>query len=127
MIVVDASAAVAALLHTGAARTAVAVERLAAPHLIDVEVVSAVRRRAASGDLTAAAGWTAVDTWRRIGITRHAAGALLGRVWELRDNVSAYDATYVALAEALDCALLTADARLSRTPGLRCAVTVVPN
>lgn len=86
-----------------------------------------LRRRVLAGDVPAQAGWTALDTWRRIGITRYAAGTLLGRVWELRDNLGAYGATYVALAEALDCALLTADARLSRTPGLRCAVTVVPN
>ena len=66
-----------------------------------------------AGDVPAQAAWTALDTWRRIGITRYAAGTLLGRVWELRDNLGAYNAT--------------ADARLSRTPGLRCAVTVVPN
>ncbi len=99
---------------------------LAAPYLVDVEVAGALRRRVLAGHVAADAGWTALDTWRRIGITRYAATALLGRVWALRDNLGAYDATYVALAEALDCALLTADARLSRTPGLRGAVTVVP-
>ena len=51
---------------------------------------------------------------------------LLDRVWELRDNLSASDASYVALAERLDCPLLTADARLSRAPGVRCTITVVP-
>ena len=51
---------------------------------------------------------------------------MLDRVWELRDNLSAYDAAYVALAEIIDCPLVTADARLSRAPGLRCAVTVLP-
>ena len=76
--------------------------------------------------LTAADGWAALDTWRRLGVVRHPVGGLLDRVWELRENVSAYDASYLALAEALGCALLTADARLSRVPGLRCAVTVVP-
>jgi len=126
VIVVDASVAVSALLHPGTARAALVDGPLSAPHLIDVEVASALRRRVLAGHVSAEAGWTAVDTWRRIGITRYPAGALLGRVWELRDNLGACDATYVALAEALDCALLTADGRLSRTPGLRCAVTVVP-
>jgi predicted nucleic acid-binding protein len=51
---------------------------------------------------------------------------LLDRMWQLRENVTAYDAAYVALAEALDCPVVTADARLSRAPGLRCTVTVVP-
>jgi predicted nucleic acid-binding protein len=51
--------------------------------------------------------------------------ALLGRIWQLRHNLSAYDATYVALAEALGCALLTADARLAAAPGVACDVTVV--
>lgn len=57
---------------------------------------------------------------------RYAVHSLLDRVWELRDNLSAYDASYVALAEMLNCALLTADARLSRAPGTRCPITVVP-
>ena len=52
--------------------------------------------------------------------------ALFDRIWELADNLTAYDAAYVALAEAIDCPLVTADARLSRAAGLRCAVTVVP-
>jgi predicted nucleic acid-binding protein len=51
---------------------------------------------------------------------------LLARMWELRDNLSAYDASYVALAEALRCRLVTADARIAGAPGVRCAVTVVP-
>ena len=59
-------------------------------------------------------------------MTRYPVFALLDRVWELRDNLSAYDASYVALAELLGCSLLTADARLSRAPGIRCPITVVP-
>jgi predicted nucleic acid-binding protein len=51
---------------------------------------------------------------------------MLDRVWELRDNLTAYDAAYVALAEAIDCPLVTVDARISHAPGLRCTVTVVP-
>jgi predicted nucleic acid-binding protein len=59
-------------------------------------------------------------------MTRYPAHSLLNRMWELRDNLSAYDATYVALAELLDCSLLTADGRLARAPGIGCPVTVVP-
>ena len=126
MIVVDASAALSALLNSGAARRALASEQLHAPHLIDSEVVNAIRRGAAAKQLDADAGWTALDTFRRLGMTRYPAFSILDRIWELRDSLSAYDASYVALAELLDCNLLTADARLSRAPGVRCAITVVP-
>jgi predicted nucleic acid-binding protein len=71
-------------------------------------------------------GWAALDAFRRLGMTRYPVFSMLDRVWELRDNLSAYDASYVALAELLGCSLLTADARLSRAPGIRCPVTVVP-
>lgn len=126
MIVVDASAAVAALLHAGPAREALGSEQLHAPHLIDSEVAHALRRATAAGRLHADAAWAALDVWRRLGATRYAAHSLLERIWELRDNVSAYDATYAALAESLGCSLLTADARLAQAPGLQCPVTVVP-
>jgi predicted nucleic acid-binding protein len=126
VIVVDASAALSALLNAGSARRLLSAERLHAPHLIDSEVSNALRRHVARAELTPDDGWTVVDTWRRLGVTRHPVFGHLDRVWELRDNLSAYDATYVALAEALDCALVTADTRLSRAPGLRCSITVVP-
>jgi predicted nucleic acid-binding protein len=126
MIVVDASAALAALLNDGRARRLVAAERLGAPHLIDSEIASALRRRVLAKQLNAAQGWHALGTWRRLAMTRYAVHTLLDRIWDLRDNVSAYDASYVALAEALDCPLVTADARLSRANRLRCALTVVP-
>jgi predicted nucleic acid-binding protein len=70
--------------------------------------------------------WTALDAFRRLGMTRYPVFSLLDRVWELRDSLSAYDASSVALAELLDCNLLTADARLSRAPGIRCSITLVP-
>ena len=76
--------------------------------------------------LEADAGWMALDAWWRLGLTRDPVFSLLDRVWELRDNLSAYDASYVALAELLGCNLLTADARLSRAPGIHCPITVVP-
>jgi predicted nucleic acid-binding protein len=84
------------------------------------------RAGAAAQQLPAAAAWAALDTLRRLALTRYPGFPLTERVWELRENLSAYDATYVALAEALDCSLLTADGRLSRAPGIRCAVTVIP-
>lgn len=126
MIVVDASAALSGLLNDGPARRSLANERLHAPHLVDIEVASGLRRRVAARQITAHDGWMALDRWRRLGATRYPARGLLERVWELRDNLSAYDATYVALAEMLSCALLTADARLGRAPGVRCPVTVIP-
>jgi predicted nucleic acid-binding protein len=126
MIVLDASAAVSALLNAGEARTALADDSVHVPHLIDSEIAHAMRRQVLHGTVTADDGWLALDTWRRLGVHRHPVAGLLDRVWELRENVSAYDASYLALAEALGCALLTADARLSRVPGLHCPVTIVP-
>jgi len=127
VIVVDASAAISALLNAGAAREVLSTEQLHAPHLIDSEVANGLRRRVAAQQLGADAGWTALDAFRRLGMTRYPVLALLDRVWGLRDNLSAYDASYVALAELLACPLLTADARLARAPGIRCSVTVVPS
>lgn len=126
MIVVDASAAVSALLNDGAARQALAADQLHVPHLVDSEVANGLRRLVAKGRIEASAGWAALDTWQRLGLIRYAVHPFLERVWELRDNLSAYDAGYVALAESLNCALMTADARLSQAPGIRCPVTVVP-
>ena len=126
MLVVDASAALSALLHDDRSRRALDGEQLHAPHLIDSEVANALRRRVAAGALQAAAGRAALEVLGRLGMRRHAAFPLLGRIWELRENLSAHDATYVALAEALDSALLTADARLAAAPGVRCAITLVP-
>jgi predicted nucleic acid-binding protein len=126
VIVVDASAALAALLNAGPARRALATEQLHAPHLIDSEVADALRRQTAARQLQADAAWNALDAWRRLGITRYPAHSLLDRIWELQDNISAYDATYVALSELLGCSLLTADNRLAGAPGTRCPITVVP-
>ena len=71
-------------------------------------------------------GSAAVETWVRLGVTRHRVRDLLPRVWALRENLTAYDATYVALAEALGCTLVTADARIAQAPGTSCLVSVVP-
>lgn len=127
MVVIDASAAISGLLNDGAARRAMTDERLHTVHLVDAEVANGLRRMVAAQHVAAGEGWTVLDRWRRLGMTRYPTFGVLGRVWELRDNLSAYDASYVALAEALDCPLLTADARLSRAPGIRCVITLVPH
>ncbi|MGH9132271.1 MAG: type II toxin-antitoxin system VapC family toxin [Acidimicrobiales bacterium] len=126
MIVVDASAALSALLNDGPARAALASEQLHAPHLIDSEVANAVRRRVAARQLDARDGWAALEVLRRLGMSRYPTFGMLERIWELRHNLSAYDASYVALAELLGCNLLTADLRLGHAPTMRCAITIVP-
>jgi predicted nucleic acid-binding protein len=126
VIVVDASAALAGLLNAGPARRTLADEQLHAPHLIDSEVANALRRASASRHLHADTAWAALDAWRRLGLTRYPAFPLLDRIWELRHNLSTYDATYVALAERLACSMLTADAPLTQAPGIACSITVVP-
>jgi predicted nucleic acid-binding protein len=126
VIVLDASAAIAALLNAGPARQTVAEQQLHAPHLIDTEVASGLRRKVIARQLDAAAAWAAIDTMRHLGMTRYPAFSLVDRVWDLRENLSVSDATYVALAEHLSCGLLTADRRLSRAPGIRCPVTLIP-
>ncbi len=77
--------------------------------------------------ITAENGLTALRVWSKLGVIRYPLSGLLERVWELRENVSAYDAGYVALAENLSCSLVTADSRLARASGILCAVTLVPN
>lgn len=97
-------------------RTLLADETLHAPHLIDVEVVHSLRRVAArNGGGASAERWLA--DFAAFSIARYDHLPLLPRIWELRANFSAYDATYVALAEVLDCPLLTSDARLARAGG----------
>ena len=125
-MVVDASAAVGALLRDGEARRYLSADSLAAPHLIDAEVLQALRRLAAGGSVESADAEAAVRQWSRLGLTRLAVHGLTSRIWALRHNLSAYDASYVALAEALDCPLLTADVRLAGAPGPNCPITLVP-
>jgi predicted nucleic acid-binding protein len=125
MIVVDASAALAALLNDGQARRVVGGERLQTPHLIDSEIASGLRRQVRMKRVPVTDAWDALNTWRHLAMTRYPVYGLLERIWDLRDNVSVYDASYIALAEILDCTLVTADARLSHAAGVRCAITLV--
>jgi len=126
MIVVDASAALAALLNDGPARQLIGTERLHAPHLVDSEIASGLRKQVRRHHLSAASGWNALRTWRRVAVTRYPVYGLFERIWAIRENFSAYDATYVALAETLGCALVTADARLGNASQSQCTITVVP-
>jgi len=125
VIIADASAAVLALIGDGAARRLLQEEDVAAPHLIDSEVAQALRSLVARNEIVDDDGARALTTWSRLGVRRFSAVGFLPRVWELRHNVSSYDATYVALAEALGGALLTADARLGRAEGPECTMLLV--
>lgn len=125
MIVVDASAALEAMLSAGEARRRLGSELVAVPHLVDSEICHALRRLCRQGAISVPEAERMLDHWARLGVQRFGVVALLSRIWELRDNLSAYDATYIALAEALDSSLLTADAHLARAPGLRCPVTIL--
>lgn len=129
MLVVDASVVAPLIADDGPDgdlfRAAVRGQTLAAPDLLRVEVLSVVRRHLASGDLTASQAGNAVDDLLALPITLYPTTPLLRRCWELRSNVTAYDACYVALAEALDVVLLTADARLANAPGTRCSFQLI--
>ena len=126
MIVLDASAGVSALLRDRRARQLVATESVHVPHLIDIEVISALRRAVAAGNLANHDAHRAIEVWTRLGFIRYAAAPLLERVWGLQASLSAYNAVYVALAENLGCELVTADGTLAGANGMRCSITVVP-
>ena len=100
-------------------------EVLFAPELIDLEVLSVLRRSVATAAMTAQRGEEVMADLIDIPIRRASHRPLLMRCWELRHNFTSYDACYVALAETLDLPLLTADARLAHAPGLRCAVELL--
>lgn len=93
-------------------------ETVHAPHLIDVEVAHVLRRYASLGALSDLRCEQALSHWRELDVERHSHDLFLDRIWQLRHNVSAYDAAYVALTEALSTVLVTGDGRLARVPGL---------
>ena len=129
MIVVDASVVVTALLvgseEGDAAREALRSDAAHAPHLLDVEVTSAVRRWVLASRLTVEEARSSIRDLGDLAITRHGHEPVLDRVLELRDAVSAYDGTYLALAELLGATMVTWDRRQSRAPGVRCPVSVI--
>ena len=130
MIVVDASAALEVLLRTpGAAALEERLfdpgETLHAPHLIDVEVAQVLRRYALAGEINPGRCREALGDLADFPLSRYPHHLLLPRVWDLRDNLTAYDAVYVALAEALEAPLLTRDRRLAAAPRHRARIELV--
>ena len=99
--------------------------KIAAPGLIDPETVSVLRKRWIAGDLSPHRFRTAISHLMKLRVVRYSALPFLVRTYELRANVTPYDALYVALAETLDCALVTSDRRLAAAPGPRCEVRVL--
>jgi predicted nucleic acid-binding protein len=130
VIVVDASVAIDVLLRTpgseaAAARLLDSGEALHAPQLIDIEVVQVLRRLTAHAGLSPSRALEAVELFAVFPITRYAHTPLLRRIWQLRENFTAYDAAYVALAEGLGATLVTRDKRLARTSGVRAKVELL--
>jgi predicted nucleic acid-binding protein len=129
-LVLDASVAVAALIavgpHSGWAQALVADNDIAAPHLLLAEAANALRLRELAGVITRDASAVAHADLLQMPVEFHDYRPHAGRIWELRHNVTIYDAWYVALAEALDADLATLDVRLARAPGARCSFLTPP-
>ncbi len=130
MIVVDASALIEVLLRTPAAGALeghlfAPGQTLHAPHLLDIEVAQVIRRYAARGEIDGAIGREAIRDLADLRLQRYAHDFLLPRVWALRNHVTAYDAVYIALAEALGAVLLTRDHRLAGAAGHHARVELV--
>jgi predicted nucleic acid-binding protein len=130
LIVVDASVVANALGDDGpdgtAARAVLRWEsRIAAPDLMDPETVSVLRKRWLAGALDLRRYETAIDGLRELRIVRYSALPFLQRTYQLRANLTPYDALYVALAETLDCTLVTSDRRLASAPGSTCEIRII--
>lgn len=130
MIVLDASAAVELLLRTPTGDRVLATlldcnEPIHAPELLDIEVLHVFRRAVARGAMTKTRAEQAIAILASMPCQRHGHGVLRSRVWRLRHNLSAYDAAYVALAEALDGTLVTCDRGIAAAPGIQAQVVVV--
>jgi predicted nucleic acid-binding protein len=129
LIVVDASVIAAALGDDGIdgrqSRARLSGERLAAPELIDLEVASVWRRLCAAGHLDLERADRALADLEALRLDRVSHRPLLRRCWELRANVTVYDAAYIALAEHLEATLLTADHHLANAPGTHCHVELM--
>jgi predicted nucleic acid-binding protein len=130
LIVVDASVALELVLGTSrsqaiAARIAKARETLHAPHVIDLEVAQVLRRFVRARSLPTGRAADALADFRDLPVVRYPHTLLLGRIWELHENATAYDAAYLALAEALNAPLLTTDRRLRGVPRVQARIEVV--
>ena len=129
MIVVDASIIASALGDDASdgerARKRLAGERLAAPELIDLEVASVWRRAAGAGRLEGKRAHQARADLAALPLERAPHQPLMSRIWELRENFTPYDAAYVALAELLEAALVTADQHLARAPAADCEIELL--
>jgi predicted nucleic acid-binding protein len=129
VIVVDASVVLATLTGDNEdgdrARARLRGEHLAAPELVDIEVLSVLRRDHLRDSIARRRAEQAIADLADLPIDRLSHGSFLARCWELRDNLTAYDAVYVAVAESLQATLVTGDRRLSKAPGLLCAVEVL--
>lgn len=127
MIVVDASAFVASLLDhsVGTLSRNKLLHGAHAPHLIDLEVTNVLRRLVRLERVVPESALGALEQLRRAPLRRYRHTPLLARVWELRNQLSSYDACYVALAEALGVPLITADARLAAAGGVRCEIELI--
>jgi predicted nucleic acid-binding protein len=127
VIVVDASALLEFLLQTelGARVEARLFRDDHAPHLVDVEVVQGLRRLVRTGELSSARADEAIADLTDVDLHRHAHLDLLGRAWKLRDNITAYDAMYVTLAEAIEAPIVTCDSPLAKAPGHGARIEVI--
>jgi predicted nucleic acid-binding protein len=130
MIVVDASAMLEFLLQTPLgtrveARLFRDGEEFHSPHLVDIEVTQGLRRLVRSGEVTSPRAADAIADLMDLDLHRHPHLDLLARAWQLRENVTVYDAMYVALAEALDATVITCDVPLARAPGHRARIEAV--
>ena len=104
------------------ARSRLQGERLTAPEVLDLEVVSVIRKAFASGALSRRRAGLALADLIDLDLERTSHRPMLARIWELHENLTPYDAAYVALAETIDATLVTADRRLSLAPGPRCTI-----
>jgi predicted nucleic acid-binding protein len=130
LIVVDASVLANVIGDDGAdgrrARDEIRMAgQVAAPDLVDVEAVAVLRKRWLAGTISDSRFEAAIVDLEQLGISRYPTLALMRRAFELRTNVTAYDASYVALAELLGCELLTGDGRLAGASGPRCAIRLL--
>ena len=129
-LVVDASFVVAALVDGGEigtwAESVLLSDHLAAPHLMPVEVANILRRAARAGNLSSDTAALAHADLQAVRVDLFPYDAVASRAWDLRDNLTLYDAWYVALAELLEADLATLDARLARAPGPRCQFVLPP-